>query len=811
MTITKTQTNSGPFALGQTINYTITARNSGTLLFDPFTITDPNASLSACSFTTQNPAHAAGTDPNLADGYTTKLDPSDTGPDGSASNSADVVSCTASHTVTLADLNAGATYVNTATGTGSYRNFGNVNGTPSTRSESATVTSTLARVASITLAKTATTTGPFHIGDTIDYTVVATNNGTVTLSGVVISDPGATLGACTLGGGATNVSGTFVMPPGATVTCPASKSVAAASLVNDTLTNVATVTANPPTGMPALNVSDDDTRAVLVQRSLGIVKSVTSVTGGPSATSYDSVGDVINYDIVVTNTGEVALPAVSVTDPAVTLSCTPAVPAASLAAGASITCTGAHTVTQGDLDAGTYTNTATADSGATEPVSDGATATAVQETSLLLSKEVTGVDGGVDADGPFLFDSVGDVVHYSVVATNDGNVTLTGVVVADPSAAGLDCNPADGLQTSVASLAPGASVVCTTTYTVTQGDLDAGHHLNAATADSDQTGEVPTEVDVAADQHPTLGIDKSQVSGPSPFAATGATLGYEIVVTNTGNVTLTAVTVSDPGAAGLDCSPADGLQTSVASLAPGASFTCTASHVTTQADLDGGAHSNTATAVAANAPDVSDTVRTPATRNPGISVSKIVSDTPGTVYDSVGDRIGYGITISNTGNVTVHGLVVTDPNADDVQCDTGTTLAPGASLHCDAFHDVIQADLDDGTYTNTATATVDELQQPVSDDVTVDLATTPLATIAKTYTGDIVQYTALGDTLTFDIVVTNAGNVTLHAPVVTDPAAVLACGTLPASLRPVTPSPARRATRSPRPTSTAVATRTPPP
>ncbi len=784
MTITKTQTNSGPFALNQTISYTITALNTGSLLFSPFTITDPNAIISSCTFTTQNAAHGAGTDANLADGYTTVLDPADTGDDGNANHPADLITCSASHKVTQADLDADATYVNTATGTGAYRNVGNVNGATSTRTESAGATSTLARTASITLAKTATTTGPFHVGDTIAYTVVATNNGTVTLTGVVVSDPNATIGACTLAGGATLVAGTFVMPPGATVTCAATKTVTEASLAaDDTVKNVATVTANPPTGMPAVNATDDDTRAVLVQRSLSIVKSVTSVTNGPSATSYDTVGDVINYGIVVTNTGDVALPDVTVSDPAVALSCTPAAPAASLAAGASITCTGAHTVTQADLDAGSSTNTASADSGATEPVSDGATATAVQSTSIQLSKQVTAVDDGIDGKGSFLFDTPGDVVHYSIVATNDGNVTLTDVVVTDASAAGLDCSAAPGNQTTVATLAPGASVTCTATYTVSQGDIDAGHHLNTATVDSDQTEAATAEVDVAADQHPTIGIDKSQVGGPSPFDATGAELGYEILITNTGNVTLANVAVTDADAVGLDCSSAVGMQTGVASLAPGAAFTCTAGHVTTQVDLDGGGYSNTARAGADNAPTVSDTVVTDAARNPGIDVSKVVSDEAGTTYSAVGDRITFAITVLNTGNVTVHGVAVADPNAV-IQCDSGTTLAPGASRHCDAIHDVTQADLDAGRVLNVATATVDELAQPVSDEVTVTLATTPLATIAKTFTSKLDHFTAVGDVLPFAVVVTNAGNVTLHHPVVTDPTAPLSCGVVPATLAP---------------------------
>ena len=69
------------------------------------------------------------------------------------------------------------------------------------------------------------------------------------------------------------------------------------------------------------------------------------------------------------------------------------------------------------------------------------------------------------------YDAVGDVIHYTIVATNTGNTTLAAVTVTDPNAvAGLACTPANG-----SPLAPGASMTCTASHTVTQADIDAGH------------------------------------------------------------------------------------------------------------------------------------------------------------------------------------------------------------------------------------------------------------------------------------------------------------------------------------------------
>ena len=62
------------------------------------------------------------------------------------------------------------------------------------------------------------------------------------------------------------------------------------------------------------------------------------------------------------------------------------------------------------------------------------------------------------------------------------------------------------------------------------------------------------------------------------------------MVTNSGNVTLTSVRVTDPlpGLSAVTCP--------LGTLAPGASETCTATYTTTQADVNAGGVTNTGTA-----------------------------------------------------------------------------------------------------------------------------------------------------------------------------------------------------------------------
>ena len=85
-----------------------------------------------------------------------------------------------------------------------------------------------------------------------------------------------------------------------------------------------------------------------------------------------------------------------------------------------------------------------------------------------------------------------------------------------------------------------------------------------------------------------------------------------------------------------------------------------------------------------------------------------------------GDVINYTITVANTGNTTLTGVVVTDPNADagsivrgaDVVGDNDGLLEVGETWGYTATHTVTQAEIDsngggDGDIDNTATADSD--------------------------------------------------------------------------------------------------------
>src|SRR5690606_2379404 len=131
----------------------------------------------------------------------------------------------------------------------------------------------------------------------------------------------------------------------------------------------------------------------------------------------------------------------------------------------------------------------------------------------------------------------------------------------------------------------------TATYTLTQADVDAGGVDNTATATGvPPSGEPPVEestTTVPLDPAPAIELVKSGALATDATGSAGDAMEYAFTVTNTGNVTLTDVAVSDeleglseivygewPGAEG--------------TLAPGQSVTATATYDLTQADIDAG-------------------------------------------------------------------------------------------------------------------------------------------------------------------------------------------------------------------------------
>ncbi|MEM0980833.1 MAG: peptidoglycan-binding domain-containing protein [Cyanobacteria bacterium P01_H01_bin.58] len=312
---------------------------------------------------------------------------------------------------------------------------------------------------------------------------------------------------------------------------------------------------------------------------LGINKSVVEVLnpdGTPDPTRIiDQAGDVIKYSLEIKNAGDVTLTGVTLNDP--TLGGFLAVDE-TLTVGSDKTYSGSYIVTQSDIDSngngnGAIDNNATAISDQTGSRSDSEAVVLKQRPALKLEKKAVGIDTKNDG----VLNSAGDIVEYVITVENTGNQTLTNISVDDPLLG-------DSL---LADLSPGQAQTFTADYALTQADIDSngdgdGDLDNTVTVDTDQTAPVTDFEEVDIVQHPDLHIEKRVLdidpSGDGVLNQAGETVSYEVIVRNTGNQTLTNVSIDDSL---LGVWIVRGL-----TLDPGASQSYVYSYTITQADLD---------------------------------------------------------------------------------------------------------------------------------------------------------------------------------------------------------------------------------
>ena len=291
-----------------------------------------------------------------------------------------------------------------------------------------------------------------------------------------------------------------------------------------------------------------------------IVKTVEDVNGvlGGIVTL---AGDVINYSINVTNTGNVDLYNVTVTDPLIADLSGPTESIDSdtvLDVGESWIYTGNYLATQEDINIngtlgdGFINNNATVVGNYTvsqlyseelDPKNSTVQVFVERDPSFSLFKAV--IDP--DPKGDCIINKAGDEVPYRIVVQNDGNVDLTNVIVEDPLVS-LIGPTGDDYDPDV--LNPGETWVFNGTYNLTQDDVDNGTLINNATVICDQLPENATSLETPVDQNPDLAIYKSVTGideiGDFMINTADDVINYQVAVKNNGDVSLTNISVDDP-------------------------------------------------------------------------------------------------------------------------------------------------------------------------------------------------------------------------------------------------------------------------
>ncbi len=293
---------------------------------------------------------------------------------------------------------------------------------------------------------------------------------------------------------------------------------------------------------------------------------------------FERVGDQITYTYVVENAGTSELRDITLTDGSLSISC----PGEALKANTSMTCTAVYTVTAADVAAGKVNTTARVSAngnvgcgGQVENVGSSddfeVTLNSLPAISLTKTSDVTS------------FDQVGQQITFTYTVRNIGNAPITEAISVVDDRLDVICP-----SLAPSGLAPGNSLTCTGTYTVTLLDLRLFEITNTAFARAGEVVSEPVSLSISLDADPALTLVKSAV--PNTYARIGEQITFNFVVTNSGNTYITTpVEVLDDSLAAWHCP-----DFVAGELAPGESITCTGTYTITTSDY-GHSIENTAT------------------------------------------------------------------------------------------------------------------------------------------------------------------------------------------------------------------------
>src|SRR3954447_2595789 len=673
--VVKTLTTGGPFHAGDVIHYSVTVTNNGPSTANNVQVTDTPSNLAITVVSSTNCSAFPCTIPSLANG------------------ASEIIAVTA-----------------TITAAGAFDNSASVTATefdpvPGNNTDNTGNGGTAVASADVQVVKTLTSGGPFHIGDSIQYSLVVTNNGPSTATNAQIADTPTNLNITNITGGGCSVPFPCTIASlanGANATLTVTATITATG----TFDNSATVTANEFDPVPGNNTDNTgNSGSASASADVAIVKTLT--TGGPF-----HAGDSIQYTLQVTNNGPSTATNVQITDTPSNLSITNITGAgcsvpfpctiASLANGANANITVTATI----IAAGAFDNTATVSATEFDPISGNNTDSTGKGGPAGAAADVQLVKT-LDPAGPF---HTADTIQYTITVTNNGPSTATNIQVTDTPSnltitniAGSGCSVP--FPCTIASLANGANTVITVTAKIN----GAGAFNNSATAtgaefdpntgnNTDNTGNGGSAT-ASADE----AIVKTLTTA-APYTATQS-ISYTLLVTNNGPSTATNVQVNDTptnltitNVSSTNCSA---LPCTIPSLTNGASESIT---VTATIDSEG-SFDNTAN-VTATELDPDSGNNDDFTGNGGnaagaadVYVTKnFITAGPYTL----GQTIQYSVVAGNNGPSTATNVQVTDTPGN-------LTITGVSSTNCSAFPCTIPSLANGAIEIITVTATIDAI------------------------------------------------------------------------------------------------------
>jgi len=381
----------------------------------------------------------------------------------------------------------------------------------------------------------------------------------------------------------------------------------------------------------------------------------------------------------------------------------------------------------------------------------------------------------LEGEGSFtkneLTGQTGQTVEYEIVVRNTGNTPLQFSHFQDARCEGISGGPGGQF------VQPGQSTTFTCTHTLTA----PGTWTNAATIEGNEgTGKKESnEVVVKVPPSPPVPeftIEKLQRLGASGSftkneltGAIGQTVNYEIIVHNTGVISIKLSNFEDQ-----HC---EGIAGGASELSPGGSTTFTCHHLLTAV----GVWTNVASVEGGGVPKQSNevVVKVPPKGEPAFTIEKLQrldetgSFTKEELTGKIGEVVNYEIIVNNVGNATL-----TFKNFVDTECE-GITGGPGPSGELKTgqsatwtcYHVLTST----GTWPNVATVEGNMgTGTQKSNEVVVKVLPEPRLAIEKKQALPGQAFTTneltgtVGEVVSYQIIVTNVGNVALTLSNFTD-------------------------------------------
>lgn len=553
-------------------------------------------------------------------------------------------------------------------------------------------------------------------GGTVEYRVVLDNTGTVALDNIAVSDslaPGSVgtppsgftfstsdpAGTLAIGQIVTSDIATAIAAPGHNLDV-ATLTVNAVIQDGTTTTNsICSITATDTADYTGITTNGPNTNITVDKQvyMCGTWVEVGAFNGLNVPTVLANGTADVQFRVVVTDNGPLAVSGLSVSDTYAGGTGTFVLPSTSLSVGQSVTSSILSLVAQVGTD---ITDTANASGtvssgGITASVTANDTADYTGVTaSVTIDKQVS-VNGGTtwqDVGNGVLNDptiAAGGTVEFRVLVTDTGGLAITNTSVSDAYSGGTATFVFGSSSLSTTGIAVGATV----TSDVLSLTALSGHQLDTASvtgtvSDScgntstvtssdvaDYTGTVTSTGSISIDKQVSVNCGKTWVDIGNgvlndPTATIGGMIEYRVIVTDSGTTGLSNITVGDANGGAVTGFTFGGVS-SIATLSAGQSVTSDAGLTPAIAghQLDVATATGTVTggSVTVQATDTADYTGVKG----NITIDKQVSLNGCNWYDVgsgvlqdpttlTGSEVYYRVIVTNTGSSTISGVNVTD-------------------------------------------------------------------------------------------------------------------------------------------------------